>query len=256
MRFVKLASYILAAAGTTGLAKVPALALRRRKFRAFLKGGELLIFSVASSPRISFIIPVFNGAYHTLECMLSILRLADCTYEVIVVDDGFNDETSEVPRRFQNVRIHKNSKNIGFLRSVNAGPKLARGEHLVFINNDARLVEGSINDAIGAYESEKDCGLIRVRVRHVSGGLQEAGCIIYQDGTTNGYSRYQRDDDVRALFQRDVDYCSGFSQLSRGGISKILVVWMRLLHPPILKKPIFACGLDRRVCVAFITPGI
>ncbi|HEY5363268.1 MAG TPA: hypothetical protein VIJ49_03635 [Aestuariivirga sp.] len=47
------------------------------------------------------------------------------------------------------------------------------------------------------------------RVRHVSGGLQEAGCIIYQDGTPNGYLRYEREDDLRALFQRDVDYCPG-----------------------------------------------
>jgi hypothetical protein len=79
----------------------------------------------------------------------------------------------------------------------------------VLLNNDARLLEGSLSAALNLYESENNCGLMGARVSHVSGGLQEAGCIIYQDGTTNGYLRYQPEDDLRALFQRDVDYCSG-----------------------------------------------
>ncbi len=209
MNIANLARYILAAAGTSDLAKLPALAIRRRRLQSFMKRGEKRRFPHQVNPRVSFVIPVFNGAYHTLECLLSILRLADSTYEVIIVDDGCSDETVALLGRFDNIRIHRNEKNLGFLRSINAGAKLAKGQYLILLNNDARLVEGSLNEAIDAYECEKNCGFMGVRVRHVSGGLQEAGCIIYQDGTTNGYLRYQPEDDLRALFQRDVDYCSG-----------------------------------------------
>ena len=209
MNIANLARYVLAVAGTSDLAKLPALAIRRRRLQSFMLRGEKRRFPYHANPRVSFVIPVFNGAYHTLECLLSILRLADSTYEVIIVDDGCSDETIALLGRFDNVRLHRNEKNIGFLRSINAGSKLAKGEYLILFNNDARLVEGSLNEAINAYECEKNCGFMGVRVRHVSGGLQEAGCIIYQDGTTNGYLRYQREDDLRALFQRDVDYCSG-----------------------------------------------
>ncbi len=135
--------------------------------------------------------------------------MADGSYEAIVIDDGSTDETTELLTYFENVRVHKNSHNQGFLRSVNTGAALAQGQYLVLLNNDARLIEGSLSSALDRFEAEGNCGLMGARARHVSGGLQEAGCIIYQDGTTNGYLRYEREDDLRALFQRDLDYCSG-----------------------------------------------
>ena len=188
---------------------MPALALRKRRLKAFLKSDRKHVFPPSPKPRMSFIIPVYNGAHHTLECLLSILRVADASYEVIIVDDGCKDDTATLLARFENVILHRNTQNLGFLRSVNAGAKLAKGQYLVLINNDARLVEGSLNRALDQFEAEENCGLMGARVRHVSGGLQEAGCMIYQNGTTNGYLRYQPEDDLRALFKRDVDYCSG-----------------------------------------------
>ena len=209
MTIKKLLEYVLAAVGTTGLAKAPALALRKRRLNTFLRGEKKYRFPSFVNPHMSFIIPVFNGAHHTLECLLSILRVADGSYEVIIVDDGCSDETTALLSYFENVRVHRNPQNLGFLRSVNAGAKLAIGQYLVLINNDARLVEGSLVAALDVYETENNCGLMGARVRHVSGGLQEAGCMIYRDGTTNGYLRYQPEGDLRAMFQRDVDYCSG-----------------------------------------------
>ena len=224
----RLLNYLVAAVGTTGLAKAPALAVRKRRLKAFLRSGHKHDFPLSPRPRISFVIPVYNGAHHTLECLLSILNVADSLYEVIVVDDGCSDETATLIAQFGNVRLHHNEKNLGFLRSINAGAKLAKGQYLVLINNDARLVEGSLSTALDRYQAEKNCGLMGARVRHVSGGLQEAGCIIYQDGTTNGYLRYRSDDDLRAMYQRDVDYCSGvFAIIARqhfeslGGLDEI-----------------------------------
>ena len=205
----KFLKYVLAAVGTTGLAKAPAVAVRKRRLKAFLCSDSKHTFPTSTNPRISFVIPVYNGAHHTLECLLSILRMADGNCEVIIIDDGCADETTTLLSHFENIRVHRNAQNLGFLRSINAGAKIALGEYLVLINNDARLVEGSLTAALDVYESEKNCGLMGARVRHVSGGLQEAGCVIYQNGTTNGYLRYQPQDDLRAMFQRDVDYCSG-----------------------------------------------
>ena len=209
MSIAHLFKYLLAAFGTIGFAKAPALTLRKRQLNTFLRGEKKYRFPSFANPRMSFIISVFNGAYHTLECLMSILRVADGSYEVIIVDDGCSDETTALLSYFENVRVRRNPQNVGFLRSVNAGAKLAIGQYLVLINNDARLVEGSLVAALDVYEAENNCGLMGARVRHVSGGLQEAGCMIYQDGTTNGYLRYQPEGDLRAMFQRDVDYCSG-----------------------------------------------
>ena len=64
--------------------------------------------------------------------------------------------------------------NLGFLRSVNTGAALAQGQYHVLLNNDARLIEGSPSSALDRLEAESNCGFMGARVRHVSGGLQEA----------------------------------------------------------------------------------
>ena len=204
-----LLSFAIAAAGTTGLAKSAALRKRKRALAAFLASGERHAFAAVARPRASIVIPVYNGAHHTLQCLLSILHLADGSFEVLVVDDGSSDETTELLSRFENIRVEHNPKNLGFLRTANAGAKAAKGKFLVFLNNDARLVSGSLSAALDLFENEKNCGAMGARVVHVNGGLQEAGCMIYQNGITNGYLRYYSENDPLALYQRDVDYCSG-----------------------------------------------
>lgn len=209
MKIGALLSYMIAAVSTTGIAKAPALALRKRRLKAFLSSSRSYTFPTSPHPRASFVVTVFNNAHHTLECLLSVLRMAEGAYEVIIIDDGSSDETLLMLARFKNVKVHRNAQNLGYLRSVNVGAELARGQYLVLINSDARLIQCNLTAALDSYEAEENCGMMGARVRHVGGGLQEAGSIIYQDGTTNGYLRYQSENDPRAMYQRDVDYCSG-----------------------------------------------
>ena len=201
--------YLQAALGALEPAKRYLTAKRKQKLEAFLASGVRLSFPKPETPKATVIIPVYNHAYHTLECLASLLPVAGSWLEVLVHDDGSSDETKALLSRCDNTTVSGSSENRGYLRSVNAAVDKAGGRFVILMNNDARFVEGSIRDALAYFEAQKNCGMMGVRVIQPNGGLQEAGCAVFADGTSNGYLRFRPPNDPRALFIRDVDYCSG-----------------------------------------------
>jgi glycosyltransferase involved in cell wall biosynthesis len=91
--------------------------------------------SIPSPPRISCIVPVYNGEKYLAEALESIFRQTLAAFEVIVVDDGSTDSTPSVAGRDARVK---------YLRQANAGPSAARnhgiressGELLAFLDAD------------------------------------------------------------------------------------------------------------------------
>lgn len=222
MKYSPLANYLRASIGSAEFVKELALSSRRRALKQFLASQKTHEIGHEAAPRASFIVPLYNGAAHTLLCLQSILNVCDVPFEVICVDDGCSDETEQLLERFKGVVVHRNAQNLGTLRSVNAGAQLARGDYLILMNSDARFLEGSLAGALRLYEFEPHCGFMGVRIGLVGRGLQEAGALIFQDGATNGYLRHQPVDDPRALYQRDVDYCSSvFAIVSRAHFAQL-----------------------------------
>jgi GT2 family glycosyltransferase len=101
--------------------------------------------SVAASvklPTMSIIIPNFNGKQFLAKCLSSIFQMnyPSASYEVILVDNRSTDESKEyVEARFPQVKILALDKNYGFAGGDNRGAKVAKGEILVFLNNDATV---------------------------------------------------------------------------------------------------------------------
>jgi Glycosyl transferase family 2 len=102
------------------------------------------VFPIHDRVDISIIIPVFNHCENTRNCLLSIVRsTAGLSYEVIVVDDGSTDETSEMLAQVEGLIQIRNDVNLGFIDSCNRGAAAARGEFLVFLNNASLVTTGS-----------------------------------------------------------------------------------------------------------------
>lgn len=88
---------------------------------------------------ISIVIPVFNAEGYLCKCLDSVLNQTYTDYEVIVVDDGSTDKSSEIcdcyGKRFNNVRIfHKENEGVSIAR--NFGIKVAQGQFVAFIDAD------------------------------------------------------------------------------------------------------------------------
>jgi len=163
-----------------------------------------------SAPRASIVIPVFNQFAHTLACLRALAaHPSEAPFEVIVVDDGSSDETETALRQIDGLRYHRRAQNGGFIAACNDGAELARGDYLVFLNNDTVPQPGWLEALLRTFDEHPDCGLVGAQLLYPDGRLQEAGGIVFADGSAYNYGRFEAADDPRFAFVREVDYCSG-----------------------------------------------
>ncbi len=78
-----------------------------------------------------------------MTCLRSLsLHKGDAAIEIIVVNDASPDDTASVLASIDGLRLITNTHNLGFVGSCNAGAHAARGEYLVFLNNDTQVTDG------------------------------------------------------------------------------------------------------------------
>ncbi len=158
----------------------------------------------------SVIIPVFNHWQDTLNCLDSIARLTgEPSYEIIVVDDGSSDQTATMLGQIDGLRVVRNEGNLGFVSSCNRGAEVARGEYLVFLNNDTVVTADWLRALVQTFRDIPEAGLVGGKLVYPNGRLQEAGGVIYRDASGSNYGKFDDPDHPRYNFARDVDYCSG-----------------------------------------------
>lgn len=166
--------------------------------------------ATSDSPVASLIIPVYNEFAHTLACLRTLAEHPPTTpFEVIVVDDGSRDETVDALPRIDGVRYHRRTINGGFIAACNDGASLARGAYVVFLNNDTVPQPGWLEAMLDTFTSERDVGLVGAQLLYPDGRLQEAGGVVFADGSGWNYGRRESPEDPRFAYLRDCDYASG-----------------------------------------------
>lgn len=167
-------------------------------------------------PSISIVIPCHDGAELTEVCLSSLLETLPRSFdgEILVVDDASSDLTAELleaTRRLDGrVRALRNRENLGFLGSCNRGAEEARGEYLLFLNNDTILLPGWLPPLVRIYHDYPDAGAVGGRLLYADGRLQEAGCLVFSDGSAAKFGYGDPDADAPLYgYVREVDYVSG-----------------------------------------------
>ncbi|GAB4304680.1 MAG: hypothetical protein Fur0034_21710 [Desulfuromonadia bacterium] len=161
------------------------------------------------SPVVSIILVLFNKAEYTYQCLESLTAHADLPHEVIIVDNCSTDRTPELLRRIDNARTLSNDENLGFLLACNRGVDLAQGEWVLFLNNDTQVLPGFLSAMVECARREAGCGAVGAKLVHPNGALQEAGSIIWRDGSCLAYGRGEDPHAPEFNYVREVDYCSG-----------------------------------------------
>ncbi len=161
--------------------------------------------------RVSIVIPVFNKALYTYNCLLTLLACdSDISKEVIIVNNASVDETGALLKQLGGAfKVIDNEQNQGFVGACRQGADLATGEFILFLNNDTQVMPGWLSNLVNVMDDRAKVGIVGSKLIYPDGRLQEAGGIIFNDASGWNYGRLQ-DPTVPHINQsREVDYCSG-----------------------------------------------
>lgn len=170
----------------------------------------------AEPASVSIIIAAYNGIAHTEACLHALGETLPRWFrgEIIVVDDASTDGTSarlkDMAAHDKRLRVLRNGKNQGFLASVNRGARAASGDILVFLNNDTISLPGWLPPLLRLFRTDPQAGVVGAKLIFPDGSLQEAGAVVFADGSAAKFG--YRDCDVEVPlynYVREVDYCSG-----------------------------------------------
>ncbi|OYW90603.1 MAG: hypothetical protein B7Z13_14465, partial [Caulobacterales bacterium 32-67-6] len=171
--------------------------------------ARMITLPAPAAPRVSIIIPAYNNLKFTLECLQALAKAEGLdAAETLVIDDASSDDTSAVLPLVQGLRIVTNAENLGFIRTCNRAAAEARGEVLIFLNNDVQVRDGWLAPLVEALDDPK-VGAVAPKMLFPDGRLQEAGARINADGTSEMIGLFQDPALPRWNTPREVDYASG-----------------------------------------------
>jgi len=173
---------------------------------------------VGPRPDVSVVICAYGKVGMTLECLWAIHESQGSNaarVEVIVVDDASPDDTTAVLAQLRGLKLVSLTSNEGYLGAANRGIEAASGRHILLLNNDT-LPQGRWIDPLLETLERRGAGAVGCKLVFDDGSVQEAGSIIFSDGSGWNYGRGMRPDDPRVGFERRVDYCSAAALLVDG----------------------------------------
>jgi O-antigen biosynthesis protein len=169
------------------------------------KSGKLLI---------SVVIPCLNCELLTVECLQSVINVLPKTFaiEVIIADNASENPAYLAIARNSTIRYIRFDKAIGFGPACNAAASEACGKYLFFLNNDTQVAPGCL-EALLAVAKNRSVGIVGPKLVSFDGLLQEAGCLLNQDGTGTliGFGRDPRT--PRYNYARPVEHVSAAAVL-------------------------------------------
>lgn len=116
--------------------------------------------SMAQAMRVSIIVPTFNRANYIAECLDSLLNQTMPALEIIVIDDGSEDGTSEIVQRYGQRIRYVRKENGGKPAAVNLGLSLAHGELIWIFDDDDVALPRAIENRVKVLQERPEAGFV------------------------------------------------------------------------------------------------
>ena len=176
-----------------------------------------LQLQIAPQPRVSVVIPVHNQYAVTRRCLAALAYAPTrVPFEVIVVDDGSSDGTHEaLMQEAPGVRLVRHDFARGFNQACCSGAAEARAPFLVLLNNDTEPCACWLEELLFPFQKWPDTGIVGAQLILPDGRLQEAGCIVWGDGSPWNYGRTRSPFEPQYAYGREVDYVSAAALMIR-----------------------------------------
>jgi len=112
------------------------------------------------APKVSVIMPVYNGEKYLKEAIESILSQNFIDFEFIIINDGSTDNSDKIIHSYSDSRINivNNDKNIGLINTLNKALGIALGEYIVRMDCDDISVDNRISTQVKFMDSHPNVG--------------------------------------------------------------------------------------------------
>ncbi len=119
----------------------------------------------SARPRVSVVIPNYNGARFLAACLQSLLNQSLAPGEILVVDNGSHDDSAEiVARTAPDAAVIRLNRNLGYAGAANVGIRVARGEWIAVLNNDTEADPGWLAECMAAAERHPRASFLASRI--------------------------------------------------------------------------------------------
>lgn len=124
-------------------------------------------------PKVSVIVPVYNSEQELRDCLDSLVEQTEKDIEIIVIDDGSTDNSPEIEAEYQkkypNVKVYRNERNLGQSETRNRGIALAEGDYIAFLDSDDYVNPGMYEELYQAAVENNMPELISTGLKFVEG---------------------------------------------------------------------------------------
>jgi GT2 family glycosyltransferase len=130
----------------------------------------------SSNSTVSVIIVSWNAREYLMQCLASLsTEECRCQMEIIVVDNASSDGSAdEVASCYPNVRLIRNTENLGFAKANNQGVSVSTGKYFCFVNSDVKVLPHCLSRLISFCEQNPRVGMVGPRVIGADGKLQRS----------------------------------------------------------------------------------
>lgn len=118
---------------------------------------------------LSIIIVTWNSEEEIAECLRSvsdrISKDGDMVFEIIIVDNNSSDNTYRILEKYksyfnENIKLIRNSDNVGFTKACNQGIELAKGQNILLLNPDTEIFDDALSKLFHYLNSDEKIGAV------------------------------------------------------------------------------------------------
>ncbi|MBA4407000.1 hypothetical protein C0389_06980, partial [bacterium] len=112
-------------------------------------------------PKVSIVLIAYNQFDYTKKCIESIIKHTKVSYEIILIDNNSSDDTvKNITKKFPEIRLIRNSENLGFPAAANQGITASLGDYVLLLNNDTVVTENWLEKMTELSDNNNRIGIV------------------------------------------------------------------------------------------------
>ena len=147
-----------------------------------------------AKPCVTVIIPTYNRAHLITHAIDSVLHQTYQNFELIVVDDGSQDNTSDVLANYRGRLYYIRQSHLGSSEARNTALRMAKGDYIAFLDSDDRWLPTKLEKQLPFLESDESTGLVHTYTSIIGENGEEVPAEsrirlrLHQQSARKGYS--------------------------------------------------------------------